>query len=152
MWLACTDLKTSNGGWISDRAAIGGNFISHFFDLFSSSSPPIDDELPNLVWATITKDDDLSLCLIPSEAKVIQALSSLGSTKALGLDGFTTLFYKKKYRPTVRRDVLDCVWNFFHNKHLLREHNHTYIVLVPKQSGSRIMNLVSKFEWFYHAK
>jgi hypothetical protein len=43
----------------------------------------------------ISTEDNLSLCFIPSEYEVIQALSSLGSSKALGPDGFTALFYKK---------------------------------------------------------
>jgi hypothetical protein len=33
-----------------------------------------------------------------------------------------------------------CVWNFFHNKHLISDQNHTYIALVPKQSCSHTVN------------
>jgi hypothetical protein len=41
---------------------------------------------------TVTKKDNLHLCSISPELKVVQALSSLDSTKALGPDGF---FFKK---------------------------------------------------------
>jgi hypothetical protein len=87
----------------------------------------------------ITADDTLNLCSIPFESEVIRALSSLGSSKALGLDGFTALFYKK-YWSSIRKDVLACVGNFFQNRHLLNEPNHTYITLVPKQSGSHTIH------------
>jgi hypothetical protein len=32
--------------------------------------------------------------------------------------------------------VLSCVWNFFENNQILNEQNHTFIAVVPKQSGS----------------
>jgi hypothetical protein len=37
-------LKTNEGAWVSNRAKIGGNFVSHFFNLFASSTPPIEDD------------------------------------------------------------------------------------------------------------
>jgi hypothetical protein len=91
IWLTCSDLntkffhsfifirkrsnainflKTSSGGWILDRAAIRGNFVSHFFNLFSSSFPPINDELLELFPPLISKEDNLALCSILIEAKV----------------------------------------------------------------------------------
>ena len=68
----------------------------------------------SLFAPAITKEDNLHLCSIPLELKVVQALSSLGSTKALGLDGFTTLFFKK-YWSIVKQDVLNYIRNFFQN-------------------------------------
>jgi hypothetical protein len=68
-WLTCSDLNTKffhsstvirrrsnainflqsrEGGWFSDRADIGGSFVSHFTTLFASSSPDIDEELAEL--------------------------------------------------------------------------------------------------------
>jgi hypothetical protein len=95
--------------------------------------------LQNLFPPVIFAEENLILCSIPIEAEVVKALSSLGSSKALGPDGFTALFYKK-YWSVVRCAVLDCVWDFFLNKHLSREQNHTFITLVPKQSGSHSVN------------
>jgi hypothetical protein len=156
-WLTCTDLNTKyfhsstiirrrsnainflhsfDGVLLSDRAAIGGTFVSHFTNLFSSSSPPIEEEMLDLFTPVITEDDNILLCSIPTKIEVIKALSSLGSTKAPGPDGFTALFYKK-YWPYVRKDVLACIESFFNHNHLLKEQNHTYIALVPKQNGSQ---------------
>jgi hypothetical protein len=70
---------------------------------------------------------------------VVQALFCLGSSKALGPNGYIALFYKK-FWPTVKYEVLDCVGSFFQNFHLLEELNHTHIALIPKQSGSHTVH------------
>lgn len=88
-------LQTDSGAWVSKQAEIGGNFVQHFSNLFSSSSLIIEDEMLNLFSTSITPEENNFLCTIPSEEEIVQALASLGSTKALGLDGFTVLFYKK---------------------------------------------------------
>jgi hypothetical protein len=89
----------------------------------------------DLFSPVITAEDNLSLCAIPSEVEVVQALASLGSTKAPGPDGYTALFFKK-YWLSVKFDVLNYVWHFFHQSHLLKEQNHTFIALIPKTKGS----------------
>ena len=155
IWLTCSDLntkifhtssiirrranainflKTNEGSWSFDRAEIGGNFVNHFTNLFSSTSPIIEEELLDLFPSVISDEENQVLCSIPTEVEVVIALYSLSSSKAPGLDGFTALFYKK-YWLVVRCEVLNCVWDFFLNKNLSREQNHTFITLVPKQSG-----------------
>jgi hypothetical protein len=113
--------------------------VSHFSKLFSSSNPPIDDEMLNLFASVITAEDNLFLCAFPLEEEVVQALSSLGSSKAPGPDGFTALFYKK-YWSVVKVEVLGCINNFFQNHFLLQEQNHTHIALITKQAGSHIVH------------
>jgi hypothetical protein len=59
-------LKTSKGAWVSDRAAIGGNFVSHFTSLFSTSAPPIEDELLSLFAPVISAEDNsFFVCYAP---------------------------------------------------------------------------------------
>lgn len=70
---------------------------------------------------------------------MVQALSSLRSTKAPEPDSFIDLFYKK-YWSVVKEDVLNCVWNFLENQQLFREQNYTLITLVSKQNGSHMMH------------
>jgi hypothetical protein len=79
----------------------------------------------------IFEEKNIILSSIPTEEKVLEALASLGSTKAPGL----ALFYKK-YWKIVKNDVLQCIWNFFNNIFLPRNQNHSFITLVPKLSGS----------------
>jgi hypothetical protein len=71
--------------------------------------------------------------------EIFNALSSIGSIKAPGPDGFTALFYKK-YWSIVKDVVLRSVWDFFSKNHLLKEQNHTFIALVPKQLGPSSVN------------
>jgi hypothetical protein len=100
--------------------------------LFSSSAPPNDTEMLNLFDPIITTEDNLLICAIPTKEEVVQGLSSLGSSKAPGPDGFIALFYKK-YWSVVKEEVLGCIFNFFQNYFLLKELNHTHIAFVAPQ-------------------
>jgi hypothetical protein len=84
-------------------------------------------------------EENVSLCSLPSEQEVFSALFDMGSTKAPSSDGFTALFYKK-YWSTVKDVVLSSIWDFFGNNHLQQQHNHTFIVLIPKQLGASFVN------------
>jgi hypothetical protein len=83
--------------------------------------------------------ENLSICSLPSEQEIFDSVCSIGATKAPGPDGFTGLFYQK-YWSLIKPVVLSCVWNFFNKHHLLKEHNHTFIALVPKQMGPSMVH------------
>jgi hypothetical protein len=55
----------------------------------------LDEELLSLFDNYISTKENASICAISLEPKIFSTLSSIGSTKAPGLDGFTALFYKK---------------------------------------------------------
>jgi hypothetical protein len=101
-------LKLEYGIWVSFKANIGGSFTSHFTKLFTSLNSPIEAEMLDLFTPIITEEDNIFLCSIPLEEEVFEALNSLGSTKAPGLDVFTALFYKK-YWSTIKVEVLLCI-------------------------------------------
>jgi hypothetical protein len=132
-------LKLPSGAWISDRQTIGDTLCTHFAYLFTSSHPCFLDELFNLFDNSITLEENSFICFIPSEQEIHDTVFSIGSTKAPRPDGFTRLFYHK-YWSLVKPVVLSCVWNFFNKHHLLRELNHTFIVLVPKQVGPSMVH------------
>jgi hypothetical protein len=88
-------LNLDSGDWVSSRAKIGGNFIAHFTKLFSSSNPFIENEMLDLFYPIITEEENETLCSSPFEEEILEATTSLGSTKAPRPDGFTALFYKK---------------------------------------------------------
>jgi hypothetical protein len=83
------------GNWVSSRVEIGENFIAHFTNLFTSSNPLIENEMLDLFSPIITEKENALLCTSPTEVEISEALASLGTTKALGPDGFTALFFKK---------------------------------------------------------
>jgi hypothetical protein len=105
-------LKTNEGAWVFDRAEIGGKFVSYFSDLFSTSAPHIEDNMLSLFAPVVSAEDNSFLCALPPEEEVVQALSSLGSTKVPSPDGFTAVFYKK-YWSIAKSDVLDYIRDFF---------------------------------------
>jgi hypothetical protein len=78
----------------------------------------------------ISTEANDSLCALPSEQEIFSVLTSIGSTNALGLDGFTPLFYKKYWH--IVWDVLSYIWDFFGNNWFLKDKNHTFIALIPK--------------------
>jgi hypothetical protein len=86
--------------------------VSHFSNLFSTSAPHIEDDMLSLFAPIVFAEDNSFLYALPLEEEVVQALSSLGSTKAPGHDGFTALFYKK-YWSIVKFDVPECIRGFF---------------------------------------
>jgi hypothetical protein len=124
---------------VSSRAEIGGNFSSHFTNIFSTSNPPIDSKMMDLFSPIITEEENVILSSIPTEGEVVEALSSLGTTKAPGPDGYTALFYRK-YWDFVKKEVLQSIWHFFQNNTLTRNQNHSFIALIPKISGSHTVN------------
>jgi hypothetical protein len=133
-------LKLESGVWVSSRDDIGSNFISHFSNLFTSFNPAIEKEMLDLFSPVITDEENVTLSFPPAEEEILEVLTSLGSTKASGPDGFTTLFYKK-YWHLIRKDVLVSVEQFFSNHCLQRQQNHSFIALIPKMSGSHTANL-----------
>jgi hypothetical protein len=124
---------------MSSRAEIGGNFSSHFTNIFTTSNPPIDSKMLDLFSPVISAKENVILSSIPTEKEVVEALSSLGSTKAPGPDGFIALFYRK-YWVFVKIEVLQSIWNFFQNNSLTRNQNHSFIALIPKLSSSHTAN------------
>jgi hypothetical protein len=84
-------LKMPSGAWTLDCPEIGNCFTSHFKTIFSSSTPIQDEDLLSLFDNCIFDEQNAAIYAIRLEPGVFSALSSIGSTKAPGLDGFTTL-------------------------------------------------------------
>ena len=72
----------------------------------------------DLLSLVISNEENVTLSTTSVEGKILEALTSLGSTKAPGPDGFTALFYKK-YWHLIGKDVLVSVDQFFSNHCLL---------------------------------
>lgn len=79
------------------------------------------------------------------------ALFDVGDDKSLGLDGYTSHFFKKSWE-TVGNDFMGAIQEFFASKSILKQINHTVIVLVPKSSHSPTVGdfrLIACYNIFY---
>ncbi|XP_059451038.1 uncharacterized protein LOC132181824 [Corylus avellana] len=159
LWLSCTDLNTKffhasnacrrrynsisclidNGVSVMGRENIGSLLVDHFHSRFTTSHPSFDDDFAGLVDKVITDDDNMLLCVIPTEEEIFTAITDLGLNKAPGPDGMTGLFYKT-YWPIVKLSVIASVQSFFRGGFLLKEFNHTNIALIPKVDNPSRVN------------
>lgn len=111
--------------------------VSYFNTLFRSSHR-VEDKL----WAIlqhvprkVTPQMNEALMVPFLKEEVLQrALFQMYSTKALGLNGFPALFYQKFWEITKGRPVEACL-RVLNGEALVREFNHTLIVLIPKMKN-----------------
>ncbi|GJY90761.1 putative RNA-directed DNA polymerase, eukaryota, reverse transcriptase zinc-binding domain protein [Tanacetum coccineum] len=64
--------------------------------------------------------------------EIKEAMFSIGDDRAPGPDGYTSAFFKKGW-DIMGVDVCKAIRDFFVNGHILKEINHTYISLIPKE-------------------
>jgi hypothetical protein len=60
-------LKLESGVWVSSRDDVGGNFISHFSNLFTSSNPAIEKDILDLFSPIISEEENVTLSSSPTE-------------------------------------------------------------------------------------
>nr|GEV87407.1 methylenetetrahydrofolate reductase 1 [Tanacetum cinerariifolium] len=74
-------------------------------------------------------------CRIEVIHEIKSAMFSIGDDRAPGPDGFTSAFFKKSW-DIVGDDICKAVRDFFSNGKLLKETNHTFLALIPKEMVS----------------
>lgn len=79
------------------------------------------------------------LSKIPSENEIIDTIKQTPSSKSLGLDGFTGIFFKL-YWDIIKEDFIHVIKHFFLTGTFLQEFNHTHIVLIPKTDSPNTVN------------
>lgn len=117
---------------------------NHFKNLFSAAPAQFPRDLNDLVPKLISNEDNLSLCKILDEIEILEAVKNIGACKVPRPDEFSIVFYHK-YWSTVKEEVIDVVTIFFFEiGYLLRQLNHSNIVLIPNDDKPcRISNFRS---------
>ena len=117
--------------WIDDHKEIADKFTADFSKRFKSSH---NDQctlahlgLPSLILDLETRE----LIRLSNLEEVKTALFSIDSNKTPGPDGFGAAFFKT-YWNIIKKDMFDCITEFFLTGKLLKELNHTFIALIPK--------------------
>ncbi|KAL8170629.1 hypothetical protein V2J09_022433 [Rumex salicifolius] len=89
--------------------------VGYFSNLYKS--PDDNSEIPNMChggFSLIPSDALEDLCSQLSEAEIWKAINRMGSHKALDIDGFQPVFFKRCW-PTVGKSVTLCA-GFLQNK------------------------------------
>jgi len=82
----------------------------------------------------INENDNTQLIRIPDIYEVKNALFSIDSAKTLFPNGFGAGFFKQYWNFT-KKDLLNCILEFFKNGKILKEINYTFITLIPKANA-----------------
>ncbi|GJR79933.1 hypothetical protein Tco_0150718 [Tanacetum coccineum] len=126
-----TILKAKGQGVLFENDQVPIAFTTHY-EVFLGQ-PSVTQPLDTLgLFPTKLNDNDaLYMVRTVSEAEVKEAMFSMGNEKSPGPDGYTAAFFKDVW-DVVGNEVVAAVREFFSNGNLLKELNHTVIVLIPK--------------------
>ncbi|KAA3472533.1 reverse transcriptase [Gossypium australe] len=124
-------LEKAEGQEVTDKFEISETASDFFHDLFSSRGAGESSYLLQGIGTYISTETNTALLSAYSEEEVYKALKEMGSTKALGSDGFPALFFQK-YWHIVGRDVEDFCLRVLNEDKDFEGMNRTDIVFIPK--------------------
>lgn len=107
-------------------------FTSYFKSLFDTRGELDMQQVIYVVNPKVTAEMNAMLTEPYTTAEVVAALKQMHPTKAPGLDGMPTLFYKK-YWHVVGDEVTAYILDILNNGAPIEQINHTHIVLIPKK-------------------
>jgi len=99
-----------------------------------SACRQIDDSVLN-AGPKVSADQARSLINSVSRQEIKEALFDIGDDKSPGPDGFTSYFFKKSWH-IVGDHFCEAIDEFFRTSSLLKQVNHTAVVLIPKSTHS----------------
>ena len=127
-------IMCSHGSLSTSLQEVGNEFVSFYQRLLGSSQDilPLDSAVIHCGPCLPASSHDLLLAPVSPE-DIRKAVFSIGNEKAPGPDGYSSFFYKQAW-DVIGGDVCAVVHNFFHSGSLLKQVNHSIIVLVPKSA------------------
>ncbi|GJR47060.1 protein LAZ1 [Tanacetum coccineum] len=114
-------------------------FLSHYESFIGSS---LECDLLNtkgLFNKKVSDGSNMQMIRPITNAKIKTAMFDIGDDKALGPDGYTSMFFKKGW-DVVGADVCKAIHDFFSNGKLLKEINHTFMALIPNIATPQKVN------------
>jgi len=126
-------LKDEVGIWIEDPQDIKQKFLTDFTNRFKiAQTTP--QTFPHLgLPKLITNQDNDMLTAPPTAAEIKTAVFDINPNKTPGPDGFGAGFFQK-YWQLVSDEFVHFIKDFFSHGKLLKEINHTFITLIPKNA------------------
>ena len=124
-------LWNDEGAWCESKESIVRTVTSYFENIYTSTHPPLVEEVTNLVLTKVIAEMNAALTQDFTVEEVRTTLGQMHPTKVPSLDGMSVIFYQK-YWDIVGFDVANMVLNVLNTKASISDINNTYITLVPK--------------------
>lgn len=105
-------LQDADGNVIHEQHELGKMTSAYFENLLPASHPTTNAEVHNLYPNAITEESKAATFLTITDDDIKTALFSIFDSKALGLDGYNTLFYKKSW-DIIKVDFIAAIRYFF---------------------------------------
>ena len=127
-------INDSRGSWKVEPNEIGGVLINFYQELFTTSNPPLHQEVLDQIPQLLLDDMNQELLCKFEEWEVVQALKQMAPMKAPGLDGMPLLFFQH-FWPMIEGDVTHSVLSWLNSGTPPHPVNHTFITLIPKKKN-----------------
>ncbi|GJU91519.1 hypothetical protein Tco_1303942 [Tanacetum coccineum] len=108
-------------------------FVSHYQQFLGTSRACEEPNTEDLFTKVISDETRYHMVRTITNEEIKSAMFNIGDDRAPRPDGFTSAFLKKSW-DVVGSDICNAVTDFFSNGKLLKEINHTFLVLIPKLS------------------
>jgi hypothetical protein len=128
-------IMCSHGSLSTSLHEVGNEFVSFYQRLLGSSRTTLPLDSAVIHSGPCLPSSSHGLLLAPvSQEDIRKAVFSIGNDKAPGPDGYSSFFFKQAW-DIIGGDVCAAVKDFFHSGRLLKQVNHSIIVLVPKSAN-----------------
>ncbi|KAL2900422.1 hypothetical protein RDABS01_025504 [Bienertia sinuspersici] len=126
-------VQNAHGIWVEDHDSITRAFTDFYTDLLQGSDHNRRLVIKDIVrmGGTLNDDHRRMLDCTFTDKEIRQAIYSIPSNKAPGLDGYNSCFFKEAW-SVVGQDVIRAIREFFSSGKLLKEVSVTTLTMVPK--------------------
>lgn len=130
-------LKDHNGNWVEGQQHVQGFIVDSLKQVFRCDLALPANEEVELVLREMelpqVSSTHVSMLSRPfSDRDIRTAMFAMDDSKSPGPDGFTAGFFKKHW-VRVGPSVCDAVRSFLTTRYLLKEWNHSLLVMIPKR-------------------
>jgi len=133
-------VQHSNRALTTSLDEVRAEFVHYYQNLLGTSSSISSIDAAVVHSSPCLDESHSSFLLAPiSNEAIKETLFNIGNDKALGPDGFSSLFFKKSW-DIVGADFCMSVQDFFSSGQILKQINHCIIALVPKSTNVNSAN------------
>ncbi|GKE63736.1 putative RNA-directed DNA polymerase, eukaryota, reverse transcriptase zinc-binding domain protein [Tanacetum coccineum] len=137
--LSRIDCVTGHDNVLYEGKDVPSIFVDHYKVFLGSEDSVANMNGDGLFMNKIHTDKALFMVSQVTNDEIKGAIFNIENDKAPGPDGFTSMFFKKAW-DIMGEDVCNAVNDFFSNRQILQEINHTIIALLPKVSTPSWIN------------